>query len=351
MLKLHVLLITICAHLSYSQQCSSPSFDKTIVTVEAGTNTQVLIIDCISPETLKYEGELTKLSVSDQNIPDLNRGAVRGIQDSFVIEFKHNNIEIIREEAFLDLPNVTLIDLSENKIHWIGENAFFNLPSLNKVNLRSNSVTILSRAFNGLPKLTEVDISDNNLESFDQGWFYRTPALWWLWFRDNRLRKIPKAAFINLPNIRQLHFENNQIDEIDPDAFKGLRNLERIYFASNKLKSFEINFSTPSKLMYMGIQFNNITYLSDRMLEIIKPNLLKFWITSNPWQCGCFDKLIDWGIKNNIQIAFMCVQLESVCVYPKTRTMECVERTDDDFYSDYSNHFGSEWSCTPGSDY
>ncbi|KAK5640773.1 hypothetical protein RI129_009320 [Pyrocoelia pectoralis] len=331
-----------------SLQCTTPTFENTIVSVNDNEET---INGCISPDILKFKGEINKISAINQHILDLNEGAVQNIPTKLEIVFTANNIEIIKEDAFFNLTGLERIDLSENKINWVSENSFTNLPSLTQVNLRSNAVGMTPRAFNNLPELSEVNFSENNLESFDQNWFYRTPKLRWLWFRNNRLRSIPKAAFIKLPSIVQLHFETNQIEHIDKDAFKGLRNLQRIYFAQNRLKNFEINFHTPSKLVYMGVQFNNITYISDKVLESIQPNLLKFWVTGNPWQCACFDNLINWGIKNRIEIAFMCVQHESVCVYPKTNSTECIERSDDDFYNEFWKNFGSEWICTPGRDY
>ncbi|XP_031353864.1 leucine-rich repeat-containing protein 15-like [Photinus pyralis] len=345
MLKTCVLLLITFQN---SLQCDTPTFDNTIVSVNDNEET---ISGCISPDTLKFKGDIIKISAINQNIPDLNEGAIRDISSAFEIVLAHNNIEIIRAEAFLNLPELQSIDLSGNKINWISENSFTNLPFLTKINLMSNEVSVSPRAFNNLPKLEEVNFAENKLESFDQGWFRQTPKLWWLWFRDNRLRTIPKAAFINLPSVRQIHFENNQIERIDKDAFKGLRNLQRIYFAQNQLKCFEINFHTPSKLVYMGVQFNNITFISSKVLETIQPNLLKFWVTGNPWQCACFDRLIDWGIKNHIDIAFKCVQQESVCVYPKQNPDECTERDDEEFYNEFSKNFGSEWICTPGNDY
>ncbi|KAK5640759.1 hypothetical protein RI129_009306 [Pyrocoelia pectoralis] len=330
--------------LKYSSQCLSPSFDNVLITVN---EKEEKIRGCITPDTLKFKGEVTKISAVNQNIPDLNRGAVRDISTKFNIDFSRNNIEIIREEAFLNLSSLDQMDLSRNNIIWISENAFVNLPTLRLLYLAHNKISVSPRAFNNLPKLRVIDLSDNNLDSFDQSWFYRTPSLDTISFRLNRLRSIPRAAFINFPSINNLYFHSNEIENIHPDAFKGLRNLRQIIISENRVKSFEINFHTPSELGAVGIQFNNITYISDKMLEMIRPNLRSFWITGNPWQCGCFDKLINWSIKNRVTISFVCLQYEYVCVYPKTNPYQCLEREDADFYNGFSNNFGNDTKCKP----
>lgn len=342
-------LLLACLRVSLALQCITPTFRNTTIKVNYDHK---VMTGCISPETLQFEGEIRNVSAGNQDIVDLNRGAVQNIPSRFSIYFRNNNIEIIREEAFLNLSQIFLINLADNKISWISANSFKDLPSLERVSLDRNEISVISPgAFNNLPKLRVVYLTRNKLASFDQDWFVRTPKLLFLSLAWNRLRRIPKAALINLPSIKHLSFEKNQIDFIDKDAFQGLNNLTIAIFSENKLKSFDFNIRPPSKLTHIGIGFNNITFLSDEMLERIRPRLKLFSVTGNPWQCACFDKLISWGITNNVSVSFKCTQYESVCVYPKTNPGVCIERGVHDFHIGYWKNFGSEDNCVPGDDF
>ncbi|XP_031357202.1 phospholipase A2 inhibitor-like [Photinus pyralis] len=319
-----------------SLQCSTPSFDNALVNVN---EKYVNVTGCISPASLNYAGEITYLHLAEQNVPDLNRGAIRNVSSKFYLSLPRNGIEILREEAFLNLPGVADIDLNGNRIQWIVENSFRDLPSLVRVSLHSNEVSEISpRALCDLPKLEEVIFTNNRLETFNQAWFYRTPRLKVLKFQENFLRSVPKGCFFNLPSITQIHFGHNQIEFVDKDAFRGLRRLETLSLFDNRLKNFEVVFHTPSKLMDISLAWNNLTYISDQMLETLRPIDLVLTLTGNPWQCACFDKVMNWKMKNNKTLVFEWFHFREdgvVCIYPKTNSDQCIQRSDDDFQKEY----------------
>ncbi|XP_031351530.1 leucine-rich repeat-containing protein 15-like [Photinus pyralis] len=339
MIKTYVLVLL----LKTSLQCTVPTFEKNRIYVNGhhGVDTQI-ISGCISPDTIRFKG-ITEITVDKQNIPDLNYGAVQGISTKFRISFVNTSIEIIREGAFLNLPKLERIYFRDNDLFWIGENAFQDLPSLTAVIMNFNKITELSpRAFSNLPHLTEVSFHKNNLENFDQSWFYKTPLLRFLTVSHNRLRKITRGAFITLPAIEKIYFGNNEIEFVDKDAFKGLRHLESLNLGQNKLKKFDFNFYTPSKLRDVYFQYNNITYISDEMLDVLGPTLLSLYISGNPLQCACLDKIIQWSDALEISVP----QLKSpqsgagaVCTLPKTKPSQCLERRDYDFQEGFSVGF------------
>ncbi|KAB0795509.1 hypothetical protein PPYR_12354 [Photinus pyralis] len=313
-----------------SIQCEVPSFKNNIIVANGDTPTT--ISGCISPDTIGFTS-IFRISAENQAIQDLNHGAVQGISSKFEIDFHNTSVEIIREGAFLDLPQLIRIYFMENELFWISESAFRNLPLLTEVHLEHNKITDVSpRAFNNLPNLTTVSLERNKLENCDQSWFYKTPVLQSLNLGENRLRKIPRAAFINLPSIQRLYLDLNQIEIVDKNAFMGLRNLKRLDLSDNKLKSFEFNFYAPSKLTFVSINNNNITYISDEVLDVIRPQLSELIIVDNPLQCACLEKIIKWSDTFNISVPqWEFEQSGAVCTVPKRKPSQCLERGDDDF--------------------
>ncbi|XP_031350581.1 leucine-rich repeat-containing G-protein coupled receptor 6-like [Photinus pyralis] len=327
--------------LKISIQCVVPSFKNNIIEVNFQNQT---ISGCISPDTIGFEGTISEIEVKNQDIQDLNYGAVQRISSKFRIDFVSTNIDIIRAGAFLDLPKVNVISFMSNELSWISENAFQDLPSLNLLYLNYNKIADVSpRAFNNLPNLQTVTFIGNNLENFDQSWFYKTPRLLSLRLEQNRLRNIPRSAFINLPSIGYLWINTNEIEFVDKEAFKGLRNLQLLDLSENKLRRFNFNFYTPSKLMDLSINNNNITYISDEMLDIIRTKLLVLEVTDNPLQCACLDKIIQWSDAFNISIPQRKLPESGVvCTVPKTKPSQCLERSDDDFHKGFWVSFPRE---------
>ncbi|KAB0793855.1 hypothetical protein PPYR_13475 [Photinus pyralis] len=336
-------LILLLVNLKLSLQCGNgPStFDNTLVEVNGKSET---ISGCISPDTLKFKGVISNISCSNQNVLDLNEGALQNILSKFEVTLSGNNIELIREGAFINLPELYLIDLHNNKLSLIVEGSFKDLPSLNKLGLHTNQIKeVLPRAFNNLPKLSSVVLSENKLENFDQIWFYRTPALTAIDLSSNSLRDIKQRAFFNLPSIKDLAFANNQIEFIDKDAFQGLRNMRWLNLDRNRLKTLKINIHPPSKIEMLNIEFNNMTYISNGMLEALRPKLRLIAISGNPWQCPCYERISEWAFKSSGRFILDLAPpdaAEVVCVYAKTPNFDlCVERSDDEFQEGFSKHF------------
>ncbi|XP_031353879.1 carboxypeptidase N subunit 2-like [Photinus pyralis] len=311
-------------------QCTVSSFENNVIKVNGDTKT---ISGCISPETIQFNGTISNIDVKNQDIQDLNYGAVQRISSNFRIDFSNTNIRSIRAGAFLDLPQLAGITVVGNELFWINENAFQDLPWLNRVDLSYNKITDVSpRAFNNLPNLYNVSFYGNRLGHFDQSWFYKTPDLGILSLAYNRLRRIPQDAFTHLPAIRALWLNSNEIQFIEKYAFKGLRDLEDLDLSRNKLKSFAFNFYAPSSLHKVYIENNNITYISDEVLDVIRSALMLLTIDDNPLQCACLDKVMEWSDAFNIRVPQKELQGSSpICTVPKTNPNQCLERSDDDF--------------------
>ncbi|KAB0795514.1 hypothetical protein PPYR_12353 [Photinus pyralis] len=186
-----------------------------------------------------------------------------------------------------------------------------------EINFRNTSIVIIREgAFLDLPQLY---LYKNQLENYDQFWFYKTPVLQSINLGQNRLRKIRGGAFINLPSIEYLWLYDNEIEFVDKDAFKGLTNLSILQLSGNKLKCFDFNFYASSKLVAVSVNNNNITYISYETLDVIRRKLKILEVEDNPLQCACLDKR-------------KCPKLgAAVCTFPKTKPSQCLERSDDDF--------------------
>ncbi|XP_031351637.1 insulin-like growth factor-binding protein complex acid labile subunit [Photinus pyralis] len=328
-----------------SVQCQVPSFDYNMMEVNGESQE---INGCISPDKILYKGEISNIKVKHQNIQNLNYGAVQKISSRFFIDFVNTSIAIIREGAFLDLPQLHLINFEGNDLSWISENAFKDLPSLTEIYLDHNKIQDISpRAFNNLPELAKASLRGNTLASFDQSWFYKTPDLQFLNLGQNRLRNIQRGAFIKLPSLTRLWLDKNQIQFVDKDALKGLKNLKYLSLTENKLKNFDFNFYAPSKSISVSTNHNNITYISDEMLNVIGSKFLYLLITGNPLQCACLDKLIQLSDTFNIHVPQLkFTQSGAVCTIPKTKPNQCLERRDDDFQEGFWISFKREHTST-----
>ncbi|KAB0794055.1 hypothetical protein PPYR_13675 [Photinus pyralis] len=327
---------------SYSSRvCEETSFPNIPVWVkeESGERFQT-VQGCITSTQLHYN-ILKKIRVSRQRFTSLKRGAVANISANFSLQFIHNpNLTTVMGEAFLNIPCVLEIDLSDNMINWIESNVFDNMLYLEAIDLSKNQLEVLMHhTFHHLPNLTIIDLSDNKFEHFNQYWFYNASKLEIIFASNNRISSLPRASFITLPSLQGIDLENNQIFYIHKLAFQGLETLRELYLGKNKLTNLQVDFSPTPNLRFLGVNENQITYISDQTLTQLQSALRMLWIHFNPWQCSCIEKVLNWGATYNISVSFKCSNSDLFCVVPKTFQDECTDLRREDFYSDCFSQF------------
>lgn len=131
------------------------------------------------------------------------------------LELGHNNIELIEEEAFMDLECLVYLDLTTNKIALINHNMFRNLPKVNEFLVADNLLTV---------------IGANDLD------FLRAKPITCLSINNNTIRILHSQSMSNL-TISTLYMEHNNLTEIKRDAFQNSC-IDIIYMQGNNLSSF-----------------------------------------------------------------------------------------------------------------
>lgn len=336
-----VFLIAPC-FVPFLEGCSVSSFEGLSVLIKhEGREHQKIVDKCIDPNSFNFSQEnLEKIIVSDQKIPNLNKGAVRDIWAQFSLVFKNNVMDTIKEEAFFNLTGIYDINLDKNGISWLEENAFSSLPTLEVVDLEGNGLEmLLQNTFYDLPNLTTVSLAKNRLEIFKQDWFYKTPKLEMLLLGDNLIRSLSRAAFITMTNLQYLDLNGNLIETIHRLAFDGSNNLKELMLDRNRIKTIDVEFARCPKLTSLGLIHNNITYISEKVLGDLEKSLKHLWVNSNPFQCACFDKILKWSDTKGVKVSWKCRDKSTVCVIPKKDPHVCCHRLDEDFYNEFYAEF------------
>eukprot|EP00058_Branchiostoma_floridae_P025640 XP_002611130.1 hypothetical protein BRAFLDRAFT_88471 [Branchiostoma floridae] len=176
----------------------------------------------------------------------------------------HNNIAMIREGAFVNLPQLQKLSLHKNQITMIQEGAFVNLPQLQKLSLSYNQITLIQEGtFVNLAQLQELKLSHNKITMLQNGAFVNLPQLKTLFLSYNNIAMIREGVFVNVPQLQYLNLFSNQITKIQPDAFANLPGLRVLSLSHNKItKIKEDAFANLSGLRVLWLGKNKITTIN-----------------------------------------------------------------------------------------
>ena len=127
--------------------------------------------------------------------------------NSVVLGLSNNDISVIENNAFNNLPNLTVLSLDNNDISKIEENAFNNLPKLTVLFLDNNHISkIQENAFNNLPKLAVLSLNNNDISKIEENDFNNLPSLTGLSLMSNSISFVSGKAFVNLQQLKKLLF-------------------------------------------------------------------------------------------------------------------------------------------------
>ncbi|XP_069158748.1 uncharacterized protein [Procambarus clarkii] len=185
-----------------------------------------------------------------------------------VLDLKHNNLQILPRDAFVDTGLVNLQKL------WLN---YCNLKHMDR------------GAFNMLANLVELDLSHNLLRSVPTAALIDISGLRELRLASNALTIIPADAFAPVPDLVHLDLSHNRIHSVDPKAFRCLSMLEILKFSSNMLVHLFHEFLIPLKALH-GLNLNE-----------------------NPWNCNCsLRPLRQWMLNHKISSV-----VPPICARPK----------------------------------
>lgn len=127
-----------------------------------------------------------------------------------LILFKNTDLEVIGEEAFVGLSNVTTLSLNNNKIRKVHKDSFKDLISLENIEMNSNDI-----------------------ESLDDDIFANNYMLQHVMMLNNKIRIITAQLFSRNSQLLSIELKNNEITQIEKDFEANLTKLERADFTSN----------------------------------------------------------------------------------------------------------------------
>lgn len=114
------------------------------------------------------------------------------------IYLSFNNIRLIGQHTFVNLPKLEQLHLDDNRIQFLERRSFMNLEHIKRLNLKGNKLTNISfEAFQNLPELEDLDMSYNELNSFDFNMFDQVGTL--SIFRVNASHNKIKELKVNVP--------------------------------------------------------------------------------------------------------------------------------------------------------
>lgn len=363
-LEFHQILHLIFLLLTGLKACEIPSFDNVEITIttEDDARDTVIVNGCIDPKTIPLSTR--EILCGDQQVPFLAKGAISNLPDLTKLILKFDGIAELKRGAFLNLRRLDELDLSGNALQQVPTAVFTGL-SVRRLDLKENEIDqIWIGAFADMPNLEFVNLVKNKLQIWNSDWFRNTPRVNRILLGSNGIRKVSGFAFKNLPKLSTIVLRNNKISAVHQNAFQNLTSLEKVDLSNNRLSNLHpdlflievtaarvssergsINRNVgrvDSKLQHLYIQGNNFTYIPARMLETLK-GLKYLNLHSNPWQCPCFNRLMEWAHRNKVTVDGVnagCIYKNNpVCVISLHTPNECVERNEEELQSAYYANF------------
>lgn len=197
--------------------------------------------------------------------------------------FFDNQIELLNEDSFWDLPNLEIFQLQNNKIKEINDTLFDRNEKLWSVNIKSNKMLEIlpKNLFKNNPYLREVILDDNRLKEIPEKMFEKNIKLKYASMKSNRLGDIPRNLFKNNFLLEAVSFDNNLLKAIDEYVFQFSANLKDVDLSSNQLESLSRNLFRNTTLL-KKVSFVNCSLKTiDEEIFAFNEKLKKVLLSSN----------------------------------------------------------------------
>lgn len=216
------------------------------------------------------------------------------------LNLSNSNIKLI-PELFINNVNIAILDLSKNSFQNLPQNIFNPLVNLETLNLASCQLLNIEKdLLHQNQKLKKLDLSGNNLRKFPNQFFDRGQNLETLNISKNLFRTISDNVFQKTVLVT-LDISGNLLSDITPNLL-NVPTLESVYLQNNKLSQLNglSRSLIPSPIKYLNLEFNQIVFLRPELFNVLK-NLKEIEILNNPWNCRCFEELLEVLIKKNVK--------------------------------------------------
>ncbi|XP_067142515.1 toll-like receptor 13 [Centruroides vittatus] len=226
--------------------------------------------------------------LSVKGFPKLAMSALRNTSIRS-LDLSHNRWQILPNNSFTFLPDLTCLRLINCEIKDIEERAFEGLVSVEILDLSSN---LLEKIPPGISILSNLRLLYLNKQyqninygvrlRVDDYAFANLSLLSGLLLKNNNIKVVHRFAFHNLVNLRVLIMSNCDIGIISDHSFSTLTSLELLDLSYNKILFLGNNTLRGLRNLKVLYMRNNEFFIGSRILPFIQtPSLEKLFISGN----------------------------------------------------------------------
>ena len=266
-------------------------------------------IQILKSRSLKGLASLRNLSLSHNNLTNIEMNAFGYTLKLVELHFDHNYLTNLPDQLFKRLENLHIIDASYNHFIKVNEGlassrashlslegnrlidfiGVIKMESLYYLNLKANSLIELNAfVFTKIDKLAQLSLEQNNLKRLRSRTLLPLVNLLWLTLAQNKLASIPNNLFRKNNMLRFLYLEKNVLKRIESKTFSGLGGkLLLLDLRDNFIDVVEgsafLNFVS---LRYLRLENNNIRRIGEQTYGTLT-GVIRISFEGNPLLCDC----------------------------------------------------------------
>lgn len=242
---------------------------------------------------------LTALSLSYNNLNNLNDRQFINQEQLQELNLRNNNITYVDKDAFKSVNNLKLLYLSNNKIDDLPINLFDDNRSLQTLDLSGNSLTIVKNGtFNNQNELYKLDLHLNEIVTIETGAFDHLKSLIFLHLNYNAIDELPSNLFEFNLNLAVLDLSYNRLRYLKYGIFDKLRNLYQLNLNDNELKELDGKMFKNDNLYKLYLDNNDLYNFDANSLTYSAKKLRYLTLHNNRWDCDYLEEVLN-NLNNN----------------------------------------------------
>ncbi|CAG5128178.1 unnamed protein product [Candidula unifasciata] len=265
-------------------------------------------VTCSSYPVFESATPVRYLRLQNTDIPDLRFKGI-ALYSLIYLNVSSSNVRNIRRE-YLNYINLKIIDIRHNHVEYLPENAFMDCHSLKVLVLSHNRLNNVRFSFlQHTRELTKLDLSYNIKNTLEDGCFYAADKLEELILQFMQISTIAPKAFSGFIRLKRLDLKGNELVTFSMDIFSSQKNLRSIVTDNFRLCCPTIK---PSSVQFSDCDapYDEISSCED----ILRTLLLRvaLWLMAMLTITGNFGVIVyrifyDRGIKYSFRIIITCL--------------------------------------------